>query len=436
MADPIARYFRFGSLGTGYRRETVAGLTTFVTMAYIIVVNPKILEAAGIPFGPSMVATVITGFFGTLVMGIYARRPFAIAPYMCENAFIAYTVVQVLGYTWQAALGAIFIAGILFTLVSLLGIRSWLSKAIPASLKIAFAVGIGLFMTFIGLNDIGVVTLGAPGAPVHVGNLGHPAVILGILCFLLIGLLTIRRVYGALLLGILLVTFLSFAVGVTAMPKEWLSMPPSLAPVFLQLDIRGAFTWGFFPVVLTVFVMSFVDTTGTLLGLAYKSGFLNEQGELPEIEKPMLCDAVSTVVAPLVGTTTAGAFIESAAGIEAGGRSGFASIITAFLFLLALFLAPFLTVVPPCAYGAALVFVGLLMMAPISRLDFDDLSEGIPAFVVIILMSFTYNLGIGITGGFVMYPLAKIFAGRWREVSAGMWILAILSALFFVFYPY
>lgn len=436
MADPVARYFRFDSLGTGYRREIIAGLTTFVTMAYIIVVNPKILEAAGIPFGPSMVATIITAFFGTILMGLYARRPFAIAPYMCENAFIAYTVVQVLGYTWQAALGAIFIAGILFTLVSLLGIRSWLSKAIPASLKIAFAVGIGLFMTFIGLNDIGVVTLGAPGAPVHVGNLSSPAVILGIVCFLLIGFLTIRRIYGALLLGILLVTFLSFIVGVTAVPKEWLSLPPSLKPVLLQLDIRGAFTWGFFPVVLTVFVMSFVDTTGTLLGLAYKSGFLDDKGELPEIEKPMLCDAVSTVVAPLVGTTTAGAFIESAAGIEAGGRSGFASVITALLFLLALFFAPFLTVVPPCAYGAALIFVGLLMMSPITHLNFDDLSEGIPAFAVIILMSFTYNLGIGITGGFVVYPLTKLFAGRPQEIPAGMWVLAILSALFFVFYPY
>jgi AGZA family xanthine/uracil permease-like MFS transporter len=436
MADPIAGYFRFDRLGTTYRREIVAGLTTFVTMAYIIIVNPKILEAAGIPFGPSMVATILTGFFGTMAMALYARRPFAIAPYMCENAFIAYTVVQVLGYTWQAALGAIFVAGVLFVAVSLLGIRSWLSKAISPSLKIAFAVGIGLFMTFIGLNEIGVVTLGTVGAPVHVGNLTNPAVILGVVCFLLIGLLAIRRIYGALLLGILIVTFLSFLFGVVEVPKQWLSLPPSLAPVFLQLDIRGALTWGFFPVVLTVFVMSFVDTTGTLLGLALKSGFLDDKGELPEIEKPMLCDAVSTVFAPLVGTTTSGAFIESAAGIEAGGRSGFASVITAFLFLLTLFFAPFLTVVPPAAYGAALVFVGLLMMAPIVKLDFNDLTESIPAFVVIILMSFTYNLGIGITGGFAVYPLMKLFAGRWREVSAGMWVLAALSALFFIFYPY
>ncbi len=436
MADPIAAYFHFDRHGTTYRREIIAGLTTFVTMAYIIVVNPKILEAAGIPFGPSMVATILTAFLGTLAMGLYARRPFAIAPYMGENAFIAFTVVQVLGYSWQAALGAIFIGGVVFTIVSLLGIRTWLSNAIPASLKIAFAVGIGLFMTFIGLNYIGVVRIGTPDAPVHVGDLSSAPVLLGIACFLLISFLTTRRVNGAILLSIIVVTFLAFFAGVAAIPDRWVSLPPDLTPVFLQLDISAALTWGFFPIILTVFVMDFVDTTGTLLGLAYKSGFLDKDGNLPEIEKPMLCDAVGTMAAALFGTTTAGAFIESAAGIETGGRSGFASVITACLFLLALFFAPFLTVVPPCAYGAALVFVGLLMMSPVVNLDFKDLTEAVPAFVVIVLMSFTYNLGIGITGGFVVYPLLKLFAGRPREVRAGMWILATLSALFFVFYPY
>lgn len=436
MDGAIARYFRFTQLQTNYRQEIIAGATTFATMAYIIVVNPKVLEAAGMPVGPSMVATILTAFFGTLTMGIYARRPFAIAPYMGENAFIAYTVVKVLGYTWQAALGAIFIGGLLFTLITVLGIREWLARAIPFSLKIAFAVGIGLYMTFIGLNDTGIVILGSPGAPVHVGKLTDPAVLLAVFCFLFIGFLFLRKVTGALLIGILTVTFLSFILGVVKPPAEWISWPPSLSPIFLQLDIKGALHWGFFSVILTILVMDFVDTLGTLLGLAYKSGLLDGDGNLPEIEKPMLCDAVGTIAAALLGTSTAGAYIESAAGIEAGGRSGFASVVTAFLFLSALFFAPFLTAIPPCAYGAALIMVGLLMLSPITKMPFEDLSESIPAFLVIVLMSFTYNLGIGITTGFVVYPILKLFSGRWREIPPGIWVLTAMSALFFVFYPY
>lgn len=436
MADPVKSYFRFEELGTTYGREIIGGATTFVTMAYIIIVNPKILEAAGIPFGPSMVATILTAFLGTMAIGIYARRPFAIAPYMGENAFIAYTVVGVLGYSWQTALGAIFIGGILFTLVSALGIRRWLAESIPDSLKIAFAVAIGLFLAFIGLNDTGIVVLGAEGAPVHVGHLTTAPVILAVICFLLIGFLSIRRITGALLISILVVSVIAFISGVAPSPSHIISSPPSLEPIFMKIDLRGAMQWGFFSVILTVFVLDFVDTTGTLLGLALKSNLLDENGNLPNIERPMICDAGSTVVAALLGTTTAGIFIESATGIEAGGRSGLASVITALLFLLALFFAPLFTAVPACAYGPALIFVGLLMMMPITKLNFDDLTESIPAFSVIILMSFTYNPGIGITAGFVTYPLVKLFSGKWRSIHPGMWALGALSALFFIFYPY
>ncbi|UCG60387.1 MAG: NCS2 family permease [Candidatus Zixiibacteriota bacterium] len=436
MLTALKKYFRFDHHQTNFRREIIGGITTFFTMSYIIIVNPKILEAAGIPFGPSMVATILAAFFGTVAMGIYARRPFAIAPYMGENAFIAFTVCGVLGYSWQTALGAIFIGGVLFTLVSALKIRSWLAAAIPNSLKIAFAVGIGLFLTFIGLNETGIVTLGVPGAPVHVGELGSTPVILAVVCFLLISVLMIRKVTGSLLIGILVTTVLAFVLKAAETPDEFISLPPSLEPILFKLDIAGAFTWGFFSVILTVFVMDFVDTTGTLLGLSFKAGLLDENGNLPEIEKPMMCDSTATVVGALLGTTTTGTFIESAAGMEAGGRTGFTSIVTAFLFLLGLFLAPFLTAVPPCAYGPALIVVGLLMMTTITRLDFTDLTEAIPAFCVIVLMSFTYNLGIGITAGFVVFPIMKIFAGKVREVNAGMWILAVLSLLFFIFYPY
>ncbi len=430
------QHFKLTELGTTVRQEVIAGATTFVTMAYIIIVNPKILEAAGIPFGPSMVATILSAFFGTLVMGLYANRPFAIAPYMGENAFIAFTVVGVLGYSWQTALGAIFIGGILFTIITLLKIRSWLANSIPEGLKIGFAVGIGLFLTFIGLNESGIVTVGVPGAPVHVGNFRDPSVILAIAAFLLISFLMIKKVKGAILIGILAVTFAAFFTGAAQLPEEWVSMPPSISPILGKFDILGALHWGFFAVILTVLVMDFVDTTGTLIGLSYKAGLLDEQGNLPEVEKPMLCDSVATIVAAALGTTTTGTYIESATGIEAGGKSGLTSVVTAFLFLLALFLAPFLAVIPPCAYGPALMIVGMLMLSPIAKVKFDDLTEVIPIFCIIALMSFTYNLGIGMTAGFVVYPLLKLLSGRAREVRAGLWVLGAISLLFFVFYPY
>lgn len=237
----------------------------------------KILEAAGIPFGPSMVATILSAFFGTLAMGVYAKRPFAIAPYMGENAFIAFTVVKVLGYSWQTAIGAIFIGGVLFTIITILNIRSWLANSIPEGLKIGFVVGIGLFLTFIGLNESGIVTLGVPGAPVHVGDFKDPGVILAILGFLLISFLMIRRIKGSILIGIIVVTLLVFFLKIVALPDKWISMPPSILPIFLKLDILGALSWGFFAVILTVFVMDFVDTMGTLIGVSYRAGLLDRQ---------------------------------------------------------------------------------------------------------------------------------------------------------------
>jgi AGZA family xanthine/uracil permease-like MFS transporter len=432
----LARYFAFDRHGTDLKTEVMAGVTTFVTMAYIIIVNPKILEAAGMPFGPSMVATILSAFFGTLAMGVYAKRPFAIAPYMGENAFVAYTVVKVMGFSWQTALGAIFLGGLLFTLLTVLRVRAWLADAIPESLKIGFTVGVGLFLTFIGLNETGIVRLGVPGAPVHVGDFHQPSVLLAIAGILLTGILLVRRVRGALLLGILVTAAAGVAAGAATLPERWVDLPPDLSPVFLQLDIAGAMSWGFFSVILTIFVMDFVDTLGTLIALGMRAGMLDSRGNLPEIEKPMLCDALGTTIAALIGTTTTGAYIESATGIEAGGRTGLTAVVTSALFLLALFFAPVLTVIPAFAYGPALIIVGLLMFSPVGRLHFDDLSEVVPVFVIIILMSFTYNIGIGMTAGFVVFPVFKIVTGQWRAIRPGMWVLSVLSLAFFVFYPY
>jgi AGZA family xanthine/uracil permease-like MFS transporter len=429
-------FFEFSKHGTDYRRETLAGITTFLTMAYIIVVNPAILEAAGLPKGASTTATILTAAFGSLLMGLHARRPFAVAPYMGENAFIAFTVVKVLGVSWQAALGAIFIAGVLFTLLTVLRIRGWLARTLPQSLKYSFAAGIGLFLAFIGLNETGMVMLGVPGAPVSLGRVTEPTTQLAVFGFVLITWLVIRRVPGAIIIGVLGTTFLSFLLGVTAAAPSFVSLPPSIAPVFLQLDIAGAVSPKNLSIAFIIFVMAFVDTVGTLIGLSARGGFLDREGNLPEIEKPMLADAVANLIAPVLGTTTTGAYIESAAGIEAGGRTGFTAIVVAGLFLLALFFAPLLTVVPPHAYGPALIVIGMFMVSAINRIDFTDYTESVPAFLTIVLMVFTYNIGVGMTAGLLAHPVLKTLSGKFREVPAGMWVFAVFSLLFYAIYPY
>jgi AGZA family xanthine/uracil permease-like MFS transporter len=436
MEQRVAAFFGFEAARTNLGREVLAGLTTFVTMAYIVAVNPAILKAAGIPEGPSMVATVMTAMFGTLVMGLYANRPFAIAPYMGENAFVAYTVVRVLGYRWQAALGAVFVAGVLFTLLTIARVRQWMTEAVPPGLRFSFAAGIGLFLAFIGLNEAGIVTLGVAGAPVRIGALNSVAAMVAIFGFVTIAMLTLWRVPGAILIGILLAAAAAFALGVASLPHRWVSAPPSPAPILFKLDLSAAFGWGFFGVLLTIFVMALVDTLGTLVGVSERAGLLDEHGHLPQIERPMMADALATTFAALVGTTTAGAYIESAAGVSVGGRTGMTAVVTAMLFGVSLFFAPTVTAIPPQAYGPALVMVGAMMIAPIRKIDFDDHTELIPAFAIIALMSFTYNIGVGIAAGFVLYPWFKVAAGRGREIRPGLWVLNILSSLFFVFYPY
>ncbi len=432
----MEKYFEFAKHKTSYKQEVLAGIATFLTMAYIIVVNPAILEAAGIPKGPSMVATILSAAFGTLIMGVYAKRPFAIAPYMGENAFIAFTVVRVLGIPWQTALGAIFIAGVLFTVLTLTRVRGWLADTLPRSLKHSFSVGIGLFLTFIGLNLTGIVTLGVPGAPVGLGRLSQPTVLLAVFGFFIIIWLMIRKVRGAVIIGVLATTLLSFALKLTPLPASWISLPPSLGPIALHVNIADALSLKNLPVALIIFVMAFVDTVGTLIGLSARAGLLDKNGNLPQIEKPMLADALANLIAPLLGTTTTGAYVESAAGITEGGRTGFTAIVAATLFLLALFFAPILTAVPPHAYGAALVVIGIFMVSPLTQIDFNDYTELVPAFLTIVLMIFTFNIGVGMTAGLLSYPVLKTLAGKYRDVPAGMWVFAALSLLFYVFYPY
>ena len=371
-----------------------------------------------------------------MLMGLYAKRPFAVAPYMGENAFIAYTVVQTLGYSWQTALASICISGILFTALTLSGLRSWLSKAIPRTLKHSFAVGIGLFLAFIGFSDMGVVAIGVPGAPVKMADISALPVLISLAGLLLISVMLAFRIPGAILIGMLLTTAALIVTGLEPFPQGLVSAPPSLAPIFLQIDFQGAMTWGFIGVITSVLVMDFVDTMGTLIGLSSRADLLDDEDNLPEIEKPMLVDALSTVAASLFGTTTAGVYIESAAGIEQGGKTGLTAIVVAAFFTLALFFSPILTVVPASAYGPALVVVGMFMLQSVANFDLSDYTELMPAFLTITLMMFTFNIGVGITAGFIAYVILKLFTGKASSIHPGMWILAALSLTFYLFYPY
>jgi adenine/guanine/hypoxanthine permease len=432
----LDRLFAFHRYGTSVGCEVVAGLTTFTTMSYIVVVNPAILSAAGIPERPSFVATAVVAAIGCYLMAFYANRPFAIAPYMGENAFIAYTVCKMLGIPWQTALAAIFLAGVLFVLLTLLHLRRWIVEGVPTSLRYSFAVGMGLFLTFIGLNETGLVRLGVPGAPVQPGHLTSAPTLVAIFGFVLLAILIIRKVPGAILLGILITAIVAHLAKVSAAPLHLVSLPPSLMPLLGHLDLRGALTWRAFPVVLTIFVMAFVDTMGTLIGLSARAGFLDQDGHLPQIERPMLVDAICTCLAPVLGTTTSGAFVESATGIEAGGRTGLTAFVTGSCFLLTLFFAPLVAAIPAIAYGPALIIVGLFMLAPIVHIDFTDYTESIPAFAVVTLMAFTFNIAIGICAGFVLYPVCKLVSGKAAQLRPGLWVLTALSLLFFIFYPY
>ncbi len=432
----MKHFFQFERFGTNYRRETIAGVTTFLTMAYIIIVNPAILEAAGIPRDASMTATILAAAIGTVIMGLYAKRPFAIAPYMGENAFVAVTVVQVMGLPWQTALAAVFLAGVLFIVLTITKLRTRVAESIPISLKHSFAVGIGILLAFIGLKDTGVIQLGIQDAPLMLGRLADPKVLLSVFGIVAIAVLLALKIRGAILIGILVTGLLSIVFGVASPPSQVVSMPPSVSPIFLKLDFAGAFSAAGIAVVIMIFVMALVDTIGTLLGLSSRANLLDEKGNLPDIEKPMLADAIATTAAPLLGTTTTGAYIESATGIEEGGRTGFTALVVAALFLLALFFAPVLTSLGPEAFGPACIIVGAFMIASVKKINFEDYTELVPSFLTMMLMSFTMNPGIGITAGFITWPLLKLFTGRYREVKLIQWLLFAISAAFYIVHPY
>jgi AGZA family xanthine/uracil permease-like MFS transporter len=451
----LDRFFGLGQRGTDVRTEVLGGATTFVTMAYIIVVNPAILSFAGIPAGPSTVATILAAVFGSLLMGVYANRPIAVAPYMGENAFIAFGLVA-LGITWQQRLGAVFVSGVVFAVITVAGLRTWLARSISASLKHSFAAGIGLFLSLIGLYETGIVTSGAAGLPVQallvpstqllrapdvplkIGALHDPQVALAIFGFLVIVALLYKRVPGAILLGIAASAAVGALLGLGEAPRGIVAWPFTgeydLSAIAFQLDIAGVLKLSFLPILLTLFLMGLLDTLGTLVGVGAAGGMLDEQGDFPEIEKPMMVDALTCMFSGLVGTSTSGAYIESATGIREGARTGLAAVTTALLFAASLFVLPLVAPLQNLryAYAPALIVVGLLMVASLRKIDFEDLTELVPAFATITMMVFTYNIANGLTAGLVLHPVMKLASGRGREVSAGGAALGLACAAYFV----
>ncbi|MCB1278070.1 NCS2 family permease [Prosthecobacter sp.] len=449
-------FFKLRERGSSVRTEVIGGVTTFITMAYIMVVNPAILSFAGIPAGPGTVATILTAVVGCLLMGLMANRPIAVAPYMGENAFIAFGLAA-LGIGWEQRLGAVFVSGVLFVIITLLGVRGWLANAVPPDLKHSFAVGIGLFLAFIGLYETGIVTsfvtgmpaqalqtdahglFMTPAVPVKIGNLHDPQVLLAIGGFLLMSVLMIRKIRGALLIGIVVTAVIGGLLGFGHAPKAITALPFTgdyeLGQIALKLDIASVLKVGFLPVLLTLFLMSFLDTLGTLTGLGSAANLLDEKGNFPEVERPMLVDALTCMFSGLVGTSTSGAYIESATGISEGARTGLAALVTAVLFAVSLFFIPLIEPLQQLrfAYGPALIAVGVLMAGSVRRINFDDLTEWVPAFATIVMMLFTYNIANGLTVGLVVHPVLKLASGRARDLNAGMIVLALLCAAYYLF---
>ncbi|WP_395399028.1 NCS2 family permease [Pseudoduganella sp. UC29_106] len=418
----LENYFKLGEHGTNVRTEVLAGITTFLTMAYIIFVNPSILGDAGMPKDAVFVATCVAAAVGTIIMGLYANFPIGLAPGMGLNAYFAYGVVAGMGFPWQAALGAVFISGCCFMIVSLLRIREKIMNAIPPSLRIAIPAGVGLFLALISLKNAGIV-VSSPATFVTMGDLHKPAPVLAIVGFLVIVALDRLRVTGALLIGIMAVTVLSFFFGGNQF-HGIVSAPPSISPTALELDIVGAMSHGLFNVVMVFFLVELFDATGTLMGVAQRAGLMKD-GKIPAaMNKALLADSGAIIAGSLMGTSSTTAYIESAAGVQAGGRTGLTAVTVAVLFLAALFIAPLAGVVPAYATAPALFFVACLMLRELAEINWAETTESIPAVVTALVMPFTYSIANGLALGFISYAGLKLLTGKYKEVSAMIWCVA------------
>ncbi len=422
------RIFRLRERGSTPWRETLAGVTTFLTMAYIIFVHPDILAQAGMDRGALITVTILASIIGTVIAGLWANVPIAMAPGMGLNAFFAFSLVRGEGVTWETALGVVFISGAVFFVLTVFGVREKIVNAIPVSLRLAIAAGIGLFITFIGLQNLGLI-VDDPATLLAAGTLGTP-VLLGLLGLLIMAALEARGVEGSLLLGILLTTGLGvlFVEGV-ALPSSLVSAPPSPGPLLLKLDIAGALQWGLWGAILSFMFIDLFDSVGTVMACAYEGGMVDEDGTIQDIDKILEADAAATLFGALLGTSTTTAYVESGSGIAQGGRTGLANLVTALCFVLALVVTPVIGIVPSFATAPALMLVGTYMFRNVARIQWRELDVAVPAFLTIILMPLTYSISTGLAFGFLSHIALVVAGGKGREIHVVMWIIGVLSAL-------
>ncbi|NQY02280.1 MAG: NCS2 family permease [Halieaceae bacterium] len=427
----ISRYFRLAEHGTTVRTELVAGATSFVTMAYIIFVNPQIMAAAGMDEQASFVATCLASALACLIMGLYANWPVGLAPGMGLNAFFTYAVVGEMGYSWEVALGAVFLAGVLFVIMSVTRLRRWMLDSIPLDMRIAMGAGVGLFIGFIGLKSGGIV-VASDATFLTLGDLTSPEPLLACIGFLLIAILSIRQVPGAIIAGILMVTIVALLTSLVNF-NGVVSAPPSIAPTFMKLDIAGALDVAMVSVVIAFLFVNLFDTAGTLLGVASRAHLVNADGSIKNMDRALKADSTASVLGAFLGCSPVTSYLESAAGAEAGGRTGLTAVTVGGLFLLAIFFAPLAGMVPAYATAGALIYVAVLMLTGMQGLAWSDMTEAAPALITIVMIPLTFSIANGIALGFISYVAIKLFVGRRSDISLGAWFLAIIFLLKFAF---
>lgn len=429
----LDNFFEISKNNTNVRTEVVAGITTFMTMAYILIVNPSILSAAGMDQGAVFTATALSALVATLIMGLYAKLPFAQAPGMGLNAFFAFTVVLGMGYSYQFALTAVFLEGIIFILLTLFNVREAIVDSIPANIKKAISVGIGLFIALIGLEGAGIIVHPQDGGTiVALGDITSGTALLAIIGILITGILLVRQVKGALFIGMLITAVVGIPMGVTPVPTSIVSVPPSISSVFLQFEWSNIFSIDMLIVLFTLLFMDMFDTIGTLVGVATKAKMLDENGKVPNIKKALFADAVGTTFGACVGTSTVSTFVESASGVAEGGRTGLTAVSTGIMFALALFFSPVFASITSAVTCSALVLVGLFMIEPIKEIELNDYTEAIPAFLTIIMMPLAYSISDGIVFGVISYIVLKLFAGKAKDISFTTIIVGVIFLLKFL----
>ncbi|TBW56903.1 NCS2 family permease [Marinobacter halodurans] len=427
----LEKLFQLKAHGTDVRREVIAGVTTFLTMAYIIVVNPSILSATGMDFGAVFVATCLAAAIGTLIMGLWANYPIALAPGMGLNAFFSFTVVGSMGYSWQVALGAVFLSGFIFFLLSVFRIREWIINSIPMSLRFGISAGIGFFLALIAFKNAGIV-VDNPATLVGLGNVDSLHSLLFFAGFLLICALSYRQVTGAVMIGIITVTAVAMILGQVEY-DGFVSAPPSIMPTLGQLDIAGALNVGLVSIVFAFLFVDLFDTSGTLIGAAQRGGLLDKDGKLPRLGRALMSDSIATMSGAALGTSTTTSYIESTAGITAGGRTGLTAVVVALLFLASLVLSPIASIIPPYATAPALLYVAVLMTSGLKLVEWDDVTDAAPAVVTALMMPLTFSIANGIAMGFITYALLKILSGRWSHLNASVVIIALVFIFKFIF---